>query len=153
MSSLQTKMEGFESFKRETEKKVLELDKEMIFSNAERESFKAELQDLHNQFNQLKDEKLYMEVYNRRENLPFFGIGEEAVQKNSKEVLVNFLTKELGIEGPSAMEFQRVHRVGKQNPSNGKPRQIIIPPLNKLCSSKHCPSSSTMKDSMILTKE
>ncbi|XP_068756607.1 uncharacterized protein [Montipora capricornis] len=118
-------MDGFESFKREKEKKVLELDEGMIFANAERESFKAELQDLHNQVNQLKDEKLYMEVYNRRENLRFFGIEEEAVQKDTKEVLVNFLTKELGIEGASDMEFQRVHRLGKQNPSSGKPRQII----------------------------
>ncbi|XP_068687731.1 myosin heavy chain, clone 203-like [Montipora foliosa] len=125
VSSLQAKMDGFESFKRETEKKVLELDEGLIFANAERESFKAELQDLHNQVNQLKDEKLYMEVYNRRENLRFFGIEEEAVQKDTKEVLVNFLTKELGIEGASDMEFQRVHRLGKQNASSGKPRQII----------------------------
>ena len=121
VSSLQAKMDGFKSFKRETEKKVLELDEGMIFANAERESLKAELQDLHNQVNQLKDEKLYMEVFNRRENLRFLGIEEEAVQKDTKEVLVNFLTKELGIEGASDMEFQRVHRLGKQNPS----RQII----------------------------
>ena len=113
------------SFKREMEKKVLELDEGMIFANAERESFKAELQDLHKQVNQLKDEKLYTEVYNRRENLHFFGIEEEGVQKDTKEVLVNVLTKELGIEGTSDMEFQRVHRLGKQNPSSGKPRQII----------------------------
>ena len=113
------------SFKREMEKKVLELEEGMIFANAERESFKAELQDLHNRVNQLKDEKLYTEVYNRRENLHFFGIEEEGVQKDTKEVLVNVLTKELGIEGTSDMEFQRVHRLGKQNPSSGKPRQII----------------------------
>ena len=66
-----------------------------------------------------------MEVYNRRENLGFFGIKEEAAQEDTKEVLVNFLTKELGIEGASDMEFQRVHCIGKQNPSRGKPRHLI----------------------------
>ena len=43
----------------------------MNFANAERESFKKKLQDMQNQLNQLKDEKLYMEVYQRRENLRF----------------------------------------------------------------------------------
>lgn len=41
----------------------------------------------------MKDEELYMEVYNRRENLGFFGIKEEAAQEDTKEVLVNFFNK------------------------------------------------------------
>ena len=39
VSNLQTKIGCFESFKRETEKKVMELDEGMNFANAERESF------------------------------------------------------------------------------------------------------------------
>ena len=55
MSNLQTKIECFESFKRETETKVMELDEGMNFAKAERESFKAKLQVVQNQINQLKD--------------------------------------------------------------------------------------------------
>lgn len=125
VSNFQTKIECFESFKRETEKKVMELDEGLNFANAERESFKAKLQVVQNQVNQLKDEKLYMEVYHRRENLRFFGIEEVAGEEDTKEVLVNFLTNELGIEDASDMEFQRIHRVGKKITSSGKPREII----------------------------
>ena len=39
VSNLQTKIGCFESFKRETEKKVMELDEGMNFADAERESF------------------------------------------------------------------------------------------------------------------
>ena len=41
----------------------------MNFSTAERESFKKSLQEMHNQLDQLKDEKLYMEVYKRRKKI------------------------------------------------------------------------------------
>ena len=67
-----------------------------------------------------------MEVYHRREKLRFFGIEEVAgEEEDTKEVLFNFLTNELGIEDASDMEFQRIHRVGKKNTSSGKLRQII----------------------------
>ena len=104
----------------------MELHEGMNFANAERESFKAKLQVVQNQVNKLKDEKLYMEAYHRRENLRFFGIEEVAGdEEDTKEVLVNFLTNELGIEDASDMKFQRIHPVGKKNTSSGKPRQII----------------------------
>ena len=93
MRNLQTKIECFESFKRDTEKKVMELDEGMNFANAERESFKAKLQVVQNQVNQLKDEKLYMEVYHRRENVRFFGIEKVAGEEDTKEVLLNFFNK------------------------------------------------------------
>lgn len=85
VSNLQTKIECLKSFKRETEKKVMELDEGINFANAERESFKAKLQVVQNQVNQLKDEKLYMEVYYRRENLRFFGIEEVAGEEDTKD--------------------------------------------------------------------
>ena len=55
---------------------------------------------MQNQLGQLKDEKLYMEVYQRREKLRFFGIKEAAAaaQEDTREVLVDFLKTELGIE-------------------------------------------------------
>ena len=63
----------------------------MNFANAERESFKKKLQEMQGQIYQLKDEKLYMEVYQRRENLRFFGIKEENEEEDPREVLVDFL--------------------------------------------------------------
>ena len=85
VSNLQTKIECFESYKRETEKKVMELDEGVNFTNAEGESFKAKLQVVQNQVNQLGEEKFYMEVYHRRENLRFFGIEEVAGEEDTKE--------------------------------------------------------------------
>ena len=81
---------------------------------------------MQNQLGQLKDEKLYMEVYQRRENLRFFGIKEAATaQEDTKEALVEFLKTELGIEAADDIEFQRIHQIGKRSSSAGKPRHII----------------------------
>ena len=67
-----------------------------------------------------------MEVYQRRENLRFFGIKEEAdMEEDARKVLFGFLKTELGMENVDQIEFQRVHRVGKRVSSSGKPRQII----------------------------
>ena len=60
------------------------------------------------ELNQLRDEKLYMEVYQRRENLRFFGFKEEAdTEEDAREVLVGFLKTELGLENADQVEFQR----------------------------------------------
>ena len=126
VSSLQVKVEYFESFKKETEKTVKEIEDGMNYANVERESFKKKLEDMQNQLDQLKDEKLYMEVYQRRENLRFFGIKEAAAsEEDTREILVDFLKTELGMEDANELEFQRVHRIGKRRSSDGKPRQII----------------------------
>ena len=61
--------------------------------NTERESFKEKFDKLKSEINQLRDGKLYTEVYQRRENLRFFGIKEEAgAGEDTREVLVGFLT-------------------------------------------------------------
>jgi len=75
----------------------------------------------------LRDEKLYMEVYQRRENVRFYGIKEDSDSgnENTKEVLVGFMKKELENEEADTFEFQRIHWIGKMDPSRDKPRQII----------------------------
>ena len=89
-------------------------------------SFKEKFDKLKYEINPLRDKKLYMEVYQRRENLRFFGIKKKAdTEEEAREVLVGFLKTGLGIENADQIEFQRVHRVGKRVSSNGKPRQII----------------------------
>ena len=125
VSNLQEKVDCFEAFKNKTEKKIKELEDGLDFANTERESFKEKFDKLKCEINQLRDEKLYMEVYQRRENLRFFGIKEEADMEDAREVLVGFLKTELGMENADQIEFQRVHRVGKRVSSSGKPRQII----------------------------
>ena len=61
---------------------------------------------MQSQIYQLKDEKLYMEVYQRRQNLRFFGIKEENEDEDTREFLVDFLKTELDIEDAEDLEFQ-----------------------------------------------
>jgi len=126
VSSLQAKVDCFELFKKETDLAIRGIEDGMNFANAEREYCKKRLQEMQNQLGQLKDEKLYMEVYQRRENLRFFGIKKATTaQEDTKEVLVEILKTELGIEGVDDIEFQRIHQIGKQSSSDEKPQQII----------------------------
>ena len=126
VSNWQAKVDCFEAFKNKTEKKIKELEDELDFANTERESFKEKFDKLNCEINQLRDEKLCMEVYQRRENLRFFGIKEEAdMEEDARKVLFGFLKTELGMENADQIEFQRVHRVGKRVSFNGKLRQII----------------------------
>ena len=95
VSNLQAKVDCFDFFKTKTEKKIKELEEGLDFANTERESLKEKFDKLKCEINQLRDEKLYMEVY------------------------------QLGMENADQIEFQRVHCVGKRVSSNGKPRQLI----------------------------
>ena len=52
-----------------TEEKIKELEDGLDFANTERESFKEKFDKLKSEINQLRDEKLYTEVYQRRENV------------------------------------------------------------------------------------
>ena len=65
---------------------------------------------------ELENKLLYAEVYQRIENLPFYGIEETDGNENSLKVLQSFLERQCGIE--PVIEFQRVHRIGS-------PRAII----------------------------
>ena len=67
----------------------------------------------------MRDEKIYMEVYQRPENLRFYGIREASgsTEENVKEVLVGFMQNELDISEADTIEFQRIHRIGRLNPS------------------------------------
>lgn len=53
------------------------------------------------------------------------GIQEIGTEEDTREVSVDFLGTELGWKDADGLEFQRVHQIGKWDPSNGKPRQII----------------------------
>ena len=106
VSNLQAKVDCFEAFKNKTEKKkIKELEDGLDFANTERESSKEKFDKLKCEINQLRDEKLYMEVYQWRENLRFFGIKEEAnTEEDAREVLVGFLKTELGMENADQID-------------------------------------------------
>ena len=71
----------------------------------------------------LRKKILYLEAYSRRENLKFAGIPEESSdQEDTKDVLTNFISRQLGIENPEDIEFQRVHRIGKKG---DRPRMLL----------------------------
>lgn len=76
-----------------------------------------------NRLKELEDKLLYAEVYQRRENLRFYGVAEEKEGEDSRRVLEAFLEQQCGIH-PEGIEFQRVHRVGKPH-VDGSPRAII----------------------------
>ena len=62
----------------------------------------------------LQDKLLYAEVYQRRENLRFFGIGEKSCGKeDTHSVLQEFFVRVLEMQPEEVLkiEFQRVHRV------------------------------------------
>ena len=122
IKEINTKVDRFET----TRVLVNEIDKGMAFLNSEVESLKQTLEGQKEEMDTLRQENLYMGVYQRRENLRFHGIPEKKDEDNTQEVLVNFMKAELGIEDADKIEFQRVHRIGKpRSNSSGKPRQII----------------------------
>ena len=68
---------------------------------------------------------LYQEVYNRSENLRFFGIPECTTgAENTFEVMRKFLKEELDLENAENIEFQRAHRIGKKK--MGEARPVIV---------------------------
>ena len=128
VNRLQEKVEHFESFSKDAVLSLKVLDEEMSFADSEIESMKEKIKHWENQeetekvdrklqgeIETLRDEKLYMEVYQRRENLRFHGIREVsgATEENVKEVLVGFMQNELGISEADTIEFQRIHRIGR----------------------------------------
>ena len=73
-------------------------------------------------YKDLQDKLLYAEVYQRSENLRFYGIEEKPDgNEDTHSVLQEFFARVLEIQAEEVLkiEFQRVHRVGK---TNHKPR-------------------------------
>ena len=74
----------------------------------------------------LRLEVPYIGVYQRRENLRFYGIEEDPEgAEHTWQVLMDFFQPGLGIDDASDIEFQRVHIIGPFNQQPPKPRQII----------------------------
>ena len=105
------------------EEKTNEFDeKAMDFENAELEGLKKKDKKNEDKIKELEDKLLYQEVYNRRENLRFFGVPESTTGvQNTFSVMHNFLREELNLENAENIEFQRAHRIGKKKPRETRP--------------------------------
>ena len=68
---------------------------------------------------------LNYEVYQRRENLRFYGLSEVGESEDTKETLYKLLENRLKMNNARAIEFQRVHRLGKRGDKKSKPRAIL----------------------------
>ena len=81
----------------------------------------------------LERKLINLEVYQRRENLVFYGIEEkefaEGREDTTEAILKDFLDDELEMPLARCVKFQRVHRLGKPK-ENGNPRPIIARFLN-----------------------
>ena len=64
------------------------------------------------------------EAKEAKENLKFAGIPESEgeSQEDTRRILVEFLSNQLGFYHPEEIEFQRLHRIGKKG---DRPRMII----------------------------
>ena len=122
VSALTVKVETLEATTRNAMKSIEELDRGLAFLNNEVEELKKREKDC----TALRQQVLYMGVYQRRENLRFYGIEEDPEgAEDTRQVLIDFLQSELGIDDASDIEFQRIHRIGPFNQQAPKPRQII----------------------------
>ena len=87
----------------------------MEFANAEIEDLKENDNENKGKIKEHEEKILYQELYNRRENLRFFGFPESADgAENTHEVVQKFLGDELEMENAADIEFQRAHRIGKK---------------------------------------
>ena len=91
VSNLQAKVDCFEAFKNKTE-----TGRRIRFCKYRtRVPFKEKFDKLKCEINQLRDKKLYMEVYQPRENLRFLGIKEADMEEDVREVWLDSLKQSL----------------------------------------------------------
>ena len=108
------------------EKTASDANTAMALTNTEIEASKKKEMTSENKIKELEDKLLYQEVYDRRENLRFFGIPEptSGTEDHVPRVVHKFLKEELELEITEDIEFQRAHRIGKKK--TGETRPVIV---------------------------
>ena len=123
---LQNKVTTLESSLKENAKAVNEMEAGITSLNADVEEIKVKPDKTIDEVTTLRQQQWFLETYQRRENLRFYGIPEQLdEQENTWEVLVDFMVNKLNLEDAPRFEFQREHGVGKFDASQRNPRQII----------------------------
>ena len=115
VNNLETELNKIGENTRKLEGEVNDISKSMKFANAEIEDLKENDNENKVKIKEHEDKIFYQELYNRRDNLRFFGFPESADgAENSHEVVQKFLGDELEMENAADIEFQRAHRIGKK---------------------------------------
>ena len=127
VNKLETELNKIGEKTRKLEGEVNDLSKSMEFANGEIEDLKKNDKENEVKIKELEDKILYQEVYNRRENLRFFGFPESADgAENTHEVVRKFLSDELEMENAADIEFQRAYRIGKKKTGETRPALIFL---------------------------
>lgn len=122
MNNVQADIEALKDKTSTMEKTANEFDTGLNNLNAEVQELHKKIDEKEEEIQAVNDRYLYLEVYSRRENLRFLGISESAsTEENTKEVVYNFLERELELEDARDIEFQRVHRIGKKTSGTSRP--------------------------------
>ena len=125
VSNFGTELSKLTNKTKEIEKIASDVKTAMEFANVEIEVLKKKELVSENKVKELQDKLLYQEVYNRRENLRFFGIPEPiGGTEDVHQVVHKFLKEELELEITEDIEFQRAHRIGKKK--KGETRPVIV---------------------------
>ena len=139
-------VEALKEKTKKTSQKVNDLEESVDYNDQDISDLQRDVKGLQHEVDNLKMQLLYQEHYSRRENLMFIGIQEEVGTQgdeensthgsnqnteNTKEIIYNFMKQELQIQNArSRIEFQRVHRVGKER---GKKSRPIIAKFLRYC--------------------
>ena len=115
VSSLQTGLSTLSEKSRKVEEKTNDFEKAMEFESTEIEELKKKDKENEDKIKECEDKLLYQEVYNRRENLRFFGIPESTTGvENTFEVMRNFLKEELELENTENIEFRELIELARR---------------------------------------
>ena len=138
-------VEALKEKTKKTSQKGNDLEQSVDYNDQDISDLQRDVKGLQHDVDNLKMQLLYQEHYSRRENLMFIRIQEEVGTQddeenstvsnqnteNTKEIIYNFMEQKLQIQNArSRIEFQRVHRVGKER---GKKSRPIIAKFLRYC--------------------
>ena len=135
VSSLEIDVVSIKDKQKSLDQKFTHVESNSKFVDSHIKELQEMVEERKDEISACRKQILYLEAYNRRENLKFEGIPElpkssgqqnATSKEDTKEVLANFMENVLGIEDAKDMELQRVNRIGKPKSENGNGSQTII---------------------------
>jgi ribA/ribD-fused uncharacterized protein len=102
------------------EQRVVELECQIKQNDETIESHRARLCDVEEKYNSLLEKQLYLDSYNRKENLVFHGVAQKPNENCAAEIR-HIMKTVMKIPNADAIKIQRCHRL----PSRGQNAPII----------------------------
>ena len=136
MEGLKQKQSCFEERNKELEtslefvhSSITKFDKKVDAQDKAIKQLQERVKSLTKQVSEEKQRSVKLESHSRRNNLNFYNIPEEKDEsfQTSENVLRRFMELELKLSKKDSKEisFECVHRIGKSNSNNAKPRPLI----------------------------